>query len=137
MKPTQPIHQNGQKCGIISLNAIKLNFQQLITGMLTVYCDHVDQILSMCHTLSVKWEQKIKWNGTLYSIMVLIEIHSMLVGSSITKGLRGYGMICLGVQYNSTTIYFTIQKMRINCYLLITSIFMVYIMFICLKLIKH
>ena len=37
--------------------------------------------------------------------MVLIEIYSMLVGSSITKGLRGYGIICLGVQYNSTTIY--------------------------------
>ena len=41
---------------IISLNAIKLNFQQLITGMLTVYCDHVEQILSMYCTLSVKWE---------------------------------------------------------------------------------
>ena len=45
---------------IISLNAIKLNFQQLRTGTLTVYCDHVEQILSIYRTLSVKWEQKIE-----------------------------------------------------------------------------
>ena len=45
---------------IISLNAIKSNFQQLRTGTLTVYRDHVKQILSICRTLSVKWEQKIE-----------------------------------------------------------------------------
>ena len=44
---------------IISLNAIKLNLQQLRTGSLTVYRDHVEQILSICRTLSLKWEQKI------------------------------------------------------------------------------
>ena len=44
---------------IISLNAIKLNLQQLRTETLTVYRDHVEQILSICRTLSVKWEQKI------------------------------------------------------------------------------
>ena len=32
---------------IISLSAIKLNFQQLRTGTLTVYRDHVEQILSI------------------------------------------------------------------------------------------
>ena len=37
---------------IISLNAIKLNLQQLRTGSLTVYRDHVEQILSICRTLN-------------------------------------------------------------------------------------
>ena len=33
---------------ITSLNAINLNFQQLRIGTLTVYCVHVEQILSIC-----------------------------------------------------------------------------------------
>ena len=42
------------KVCIISLNAIKLNLQQLRTETLTVYRDHVEQILSICLTLSIK-----------------------------------------------------------------------------------
>ena len=53
---------------IISLNTIKLNLQQLRTGAVTVYQDHVEQILSICRTLSVKWEQKIEAINTTDAI---------------------------------------------------------------------